>query len=301
MTNRRRSTPSGGSRRPQVAGLRKPSPRPRPTPEPRQDQADTETSAAATATGATAESETAAGTDAAAAQPASPRPRPRSKTRDGGTRKPETPDETVSQASALPEGRAAATKQPRPAPSWSMTSVVGSLALVLALTAAFFAYKYLSIDAGDENKAMVDVVATQELKQQVGDGIEAMFSYDYNNVEQHEKAVKDVLATDEMRSQYEQLMGDVKAKAPKQKVVLQTTVRNIAVISMTDDSAQVLAFIDQTSVREDTGQTAATGDQPTITAMKVDGEWKISHIDAYADPSNRAPVPEGSGGDGGGN
>lgn len=183
-----------------------------------------------------------------------------------------------------------------------MTSVVAALALVLALTAAFFAVKYFSVDAGDENKAMVDVVATEQLKQQVGDGLEAMFSYNYNNVEQHEKAVKDVLATDEMRSQYERLMGDVKEKAPKQKVVLQTTVRNIAVISMTDDTAQVLAFIDQTSVREDTGQTAATGDQPTVTAMKVDGEWKISHIDAYADPSNRAPVPgTSSGKNGGGN
>ncbi|MPY99011.1 MAG: hypothetical protein GEU97_13605 [Actinophytocola sp.] len=296
MTNRRRSTPSGGSRRPQVAGLRKPSPRPRPTPEPRQDQTDTEASTAAGA--ATGAAGTESGSETVAAPPASPRPRPRSKTRDEGARKPETPDETVSHASALPEGRST-TKQPRREPSWAMTSVVGALALVLALTAAFFAFKYFSVDAGDENKAMVDVVATEQLKQQVGDGVEAMFSYDYNNVEQHEKAVKDVLATDEMRSQYEQLMGDVKDKAPQQKVVLQTAVRNIAVIEMTDDTARVLAFIDQTSIREDTGQSAATGDQPTITVVKVDGEWKISHIDAYADPSNRAPVPGGSSGNGG--
>lgn len=261
------------------------------------DGADSDTAGADTDTD-TADSDTAGAAVATTAPTASRRPRPRPKARDEGIRKPESPDETVSQPSALPEGRAAATKQRLQHATWTLTSVVGALALVLALTAAFFAYKYFAIGAGDENKAMVDVVATEQLKQQVSDGLETMFSYNYNNVQQHEQAVKDVLATDEMRSQYEELMGDVKEKAPKQKVVLQTTVRNVAVIEMNENSARVLAFIDQTSVREDSGQSAATGDQPTVTAVRVDGEWKISHIDAYADPRNRAPVP-GDGGNAG--
>lgn len=260
--NRRRSTPGGGSRRPQVAGLRKPSPRPRPTPEPRHAAPDA---------------------DAVADEPSAPRPR--AKAREEGSPKPESADETVSQPSALPDR----THEPQRAGegvTWTMTSIVAAIALVLALAAAFFAFKYFSVSGGGENQAMVDVVATQEVKEQVADNLETMFSYDYRNVGQHEQAVKDALATDEMRRQYEQLMGDVKEKAPQQGVILQTTVRNIAVISMDEDSAKVVAFIDQTSIRRDTGQSAATGDQPTVTAVRVDGEWKISHIDAYADPSN---------------
>jgi Mce-associated membrane protein len=125
------------------------------------------------------------------------------------------------------------------------------------------------------NTALVDTAATSEVEAQVKTAIENSFSYDYTDTARTEKAARAVLVGDAMR-QYEQLFGQVRTQAAEQKLVLVSTVRAIAVKTLSGDDATLLVFVDQQAVRADNGNTS-TSAQLRVVAHKA-GSWQVTGL-----------------------
>jgi Mce-associated membrane protein len=211
------------------------------------------------------------------------KPSPRRKLRDTGIHKP------VSVEAA--EAEAAAERESVPAKAKTGTSLyVRAAALVvvgllLAGAAVFFKLKADDISSATSNTALLDVAKTAQVKDQVSKAAETLFSYDFNNIAKTENAAKDLLVGDGVKAKYDQLMGEVKRLAPAQKMVVTSRVSRSGVIMLNGDLAKVMVFIDQTSTRTDTKQTAAGSAQLHLNAQLIGGTWKITDMDTYVAPT----------------
>lgn len=347
MSPSRRTPPNPGpSRRPKVAGLRKPagspSPTPRPSPEPvapdsevhehpepesveSPESVDSAESVESTAkpepehaesehagsehTGSEhTEPEQVGEVHALTGEPdpaPRPKPSPRRKARDTGTAKPSSEDETEaahSDTESDAEPPAAPPKVAARVGARSRKPLVAGLLVVAVLfagLAVFFRVQGAEAASATNNTALIDVARTSQVKEQVSDAVERLFSYDYQNIEKTEKAAQELLVTDEVREKYEKQFAEVKRVAPEQKMVVTTKVTRSGVMMLDDNRARVLVFVDQTSTRTDQNQTSAGGSQLSVEAEFRDGSWKITDMNTYNDlpqpppAEDSAEAPEG--------
>ncbi|WP_235079120.1 hypothetical protein [Amycolatopsis orientalis] len=220
------------------------------------------------------------------------RPSPRRKKRDTGSEKPSDVEEAETKARAED---AAEVPAQRSVVSRNTVRVALLLVVGLALVAAAVIFQVKGSDAADStsNRAVLDVAKTAQVKDQVSKAVETLFSYDFNNIKKTEDAANQLLATDQVKTSYNALMGQVKKLAPEQKVVVTCKVTRSAVIRLNGDLARVMLFIDQTSTRADTKQTAAGTAQMHVDAQLQGNTWKITDMDTYkaAAPAAGAPAP----------
>jgi Mce-associated membrane protein len=164
------------------------------------------------------------------------------------------------------------------------TVVLAAVTLVLALVAvaAGVSWYQMRNTAAAQNSALTDVAATAQVSQQLGDAVKVVYSYDFNRLDENERAARDVI-TPEFAAQFDQLFGQVRQLAPQQQAVVTATIAQSAVREIAGDRAVVLVFLDQQATR------AASGDQPqqlaaagrlTVTGQLVDGRWRIAAVRA---------------------
>ncbi len=308
------------SRRPRVAGLRKPAadesaaertgqlpavpaeprkPRPRPAPRPvprpaakpaepfeasnGQLDADTAPSAEDTAVFAAVDTDDEPKADALTGEleDAPARPAPRRKKRDTGIAKPTDFDEVpVSDTDHEPAKPAGSTVQ-RP---YVVAGALVLVALILGGLAYWFKSEEVAVSQATSNTALLDVAKTAQVKDAVSKAAEALFSYDFNNIKKTEDAANDLLANDDVKNKYNSLMGEVKRLAPTQKMVVTCKVTRAAVIMLNGDLAKVMVFVDQTSTRTDTKKTTAGTAQLHLNAQLQGDKWKITDMDTYNAP-----------------
>lgn len=219
--------------------------------------------------------------------------RPRRKRRDEGTAKPVDLDEA--EVSDAPD---AGVPAPRADRRIGQTLTIGLVivGLVLAGLAVFFKLQYDTAEGATSNTALLDVAKTAQVKDQVSQATESLFSYDFNNIKKTEDAASNLLANDDVKAKYNSLMGEVKRLAPQQKMVVTCKVTRSAVIMLDGDRARVMVFVDQTSTRADTKQTTAGSAQLHVDAQLQGNTWKITDLDTYKAPpapSGQAPAPSG--------
>lgn len=132
--------------------------------------------------------------------------------------------------------------------------------------------------AGDgENTALLDTADTTAVSSQIKDAIEKIFSYSYDNVEATQSIARDVLAEDAVRD-YEALFGQVRERAPEQKLVLSSKVTDVGVRSLDGDAAHLLLFLDQVATRIDTNASSGSASALSVTAERRGGVWKITKL-----------------------
>jgi Mce-associated membrane protein len=164
------------------------------------------------------------------------------------------------------------------------TVVLAAVTLVLALVAvaAGVSWYQMRHTPAAQNSALTDVAATAQVSQQLGDAVKTVYSYDFNRLDENERAARDVI-TPEFAAQFDQLFGQVRQLAPQQQAVVTATIAQSAVREIAGDRAVVLVFLDQQATR------AASGDQPqqlaaagrlTVTGQLVDGRWRIAAVQA---------------------
>ncbi|MFD2466859.1 hypothetical protein [Amycolatopsis silviterrae] len=223
------------------------------------------------------------------------RPSPRRKKRDTGSAKPSDVEEAEARAKDSGDDEEPEVPAQRSAVSRNTVRVALLLVVGLALVAAAVIFQVKGSEAADStsNRAVLDVAKTAQVKDQVSKAIETLFSYDFNNIKKTEDAANQLLATDQVKTSYNALMGQVKKLAPQQKVVVTCKVTRSAVIRLNGDLARVMLFIDQTSTRADTKQTAAGTAQMHVDAQLQGNTWKITDMDTYkaAGPAAGAPAP----------
>lgn len=234
---------------------------------------------------------------APAAKPRSDSIRPAGKRRATGAARPTDLTAAESDAgteSKRPARRAKADERPtrsRAQTQISLAIILVVVAVVMAGLAVFFRGKANGLTSGDTNSALTDSATTSQIKGQLTNAIKQTFSYNYTDLASTEKAVKDTLAGKAL-CEYDLLFKDVKQYAPQQKIVLATTVRELAVTRIDGDRAEALVYIDQLSTRADVNKTVAVGGQFAVRAQRSGDHWKITEFDMFGQPLvNGKPAP----------
>ncbi|NEC02778.1 hypothetical protein [Streptomyces anulatus] len=166
---------------------------------------------------------------------------------------------------------------------------VGLPAVLCALTVllgAFAVWAFAS--AGDlrdeparQNAALTDIGRTSEVKGRISEAVGAVFSYDYASPARSDRAASTYLTGRAVR-QHKDMLADVREQAPKQKLVLTTTVTESGVEFLDGDRARLLIFADQSNTRtgkdEETTYAAAMF---AVDAVRRGDTWLIAAIDTF--------------------
>ena len=172
--------------------------------------------------------------------------------------------------------------------------VLGVAVIVLAALAIWFRGEANSRSEGADanNQALIDTAKSSEVVGHVRDAIEKSLSYNYTDLDSTAKAV-DANLSGQARCEHEQLFGEVRKLAPEQKLILTTRVVQIGVVRLDGDRAELLVMVDQTSTRADQNQTAASASQFVTRAERQGGTWKITQLDMLGQTRpNGQPLPQ---------
>lgn len=176
-------------------------------------------------------------------------------------------------------------RRPRPRARLRITlpAVLCALTVLLGAFAAwaFTSAATLNDEPGRQNTALTDIARTSEVKGQITEAVGAVFSYNYASPAKADAAVKKYL-TGKAVQQHEDMLAEVRAQAPKQKLVLTTTVTESGVELLDGDRARLIIFADQSNTRtgksEETTYAAAMF---AVDAVRRGGTWRISAIDTF--------------------
>ncbi|MEV0090792.1 hypothetical protein [Streptomyces sp. NPDC050738] len=161
------------------------------------------------------------------------------------------------------------------------------LGLLTVLLGGFAAYagthaSALRDDSAARNVALSDVARTTEVKGQVTNAVNSLFSYNYADTGKADRAARTLL-TGKAVQQHKDMLAAVRAQAAKQKLVLTTTVTESGVELIDGNRARVLVYADQSNTN-----TAAKDDRTTyaaamfaVDAVRTGGSWRIANIDTF--------------------
>lgn len=152
-----------------------------------------------------------------------------------------------------------------------------ALVLVLAAPAVRPAAGLLRDDENPRDRAVLDDVATTQVTGDVSTALSKVFSYKPDDVAATERAAATELAGSALK-RYRQIFGQVKRQAPAQRVTLTTRVVRAGVISLTDDTATLLLFLDQTASRAGKPDGTPAAAQLLVTARHDHGHWSITDL-----------------------
>ena len=161
-----------------------------------------------------------------------------------------------------------------------------ALCAATVLLGAFAAWAFTSAaslreDPTRQNTALTDISRTSEVKGQITEAVGAVFSYTYASPGKSDRAARKYL-TGKAVQQHQDMLAEVRAQAPKQKLVLTTTVTESGVELLDGDRARLLVFADQSNTRtgkeEETTYAAAMF---AVDAVRSEGTWRIAAIDTF--------------------
>ncbi|QNE73704.1 hypothetical protein F0344_02950 [Streptomyces finlayi] len=220
---------------------------------------------------------------------ATPAPKPGPKEPDGPG-SPQDAESGTDDAEDETPGDAPGEAPPEPRPTWLPRMVRVRLPAVLcALTLAFGAFAAWSFTSADrlredpsrQNTALTDMGRTSEVKGQITEAVGAVFSYDYASPATARQAAKKYLVGRAV-GQHEEMLAEVRAQAPKQKLVLTTTVTESGVELLDGDRARLLVFADQSNTRTGKAdETTYAAAMFAVDAVRRGDNWRISAIDTF--------------------
>lgn len=160
--------------------------------------------------------------------------------------------------------------------------VLGVVAVLLAGTGLWSHQQARDLEAepAARNAALTDNARTSEVKGEITDVVNTIFSYNFTDIAKTEQAAKTLL-TGRAVQQYDALFGEVRKEAPAQKLVLTTTVTDSAVQTLQGDRARLLLFADQRNTRTSDGKSSYAAAMLAVDAVRQGGHWKISNIDTF--------------------
>ncbi|MFJ8924736.1 Mce-associated membrane protein [Streptomyces sp. LamerLS-316] len=185
-----------------------------------------------------------------------------------------------------PEGRPAQDPPPRRRLPRLRIRLPAVLCAATLLLGAFAAWSFTSAgslrdEPSRQNTALTDIGRTSEVKGQITEAVGAVFSYDYASPGKSDLAARKHL-TGKAVQQHKDMLAEVRAQAPKQKLVLTTTVTESGVEFLDGDRARLLVFADQSNTRtgkeEETTYAAAMF---AVDAVRRGDTWRIAAIDTF--------------------
>lgn len=171
-------------------------------------------------------------------------------------------------------------KRPKRAkrPPSRRATLLAVLAAVTVLAAAGAGWSAIRADAvANGNAAFSDREATRELRDEIGNAVKAVFSYDHADLARTERAAERVLIGEAV-GQYRTSFSAAREQASAQRVVRSTTIRSTGVRELYGDRARLLVVVDQRTLTADMRPQRSTTACLDIVAEQVDGSWRIAKI-----------------------
>ncbi|MPZ66328.1 MAG: hypothetical protein GEU83_12735 [Pseudonocardiaceae bacterium] len=165
----------------------------------------------------------------------------------------------------------------------------GDIATLVVLVAVFLVAMTLAVwfrgeadglrsRADTNNAALVNAQATAQVDSQISAALEIVYSYDFSSLDADEAAASEVV-TGEFTEDYRALFAEVRELAPPQEAVVSAVVVNSAVKVLDGDRAQLVVFLNQRGTKGATDEEIAAPGRLTVTAERVDGQWKIAAVE----------------------
>ncbi|MFI1171277.1 hypothetical protein [Streptomyces melanogenes] len=128
------------------------------------------------------------------------------------------------------------------------------------------------------NRALTDRAATDEVLDEVGSAVSRVFSYGPQTLTRT-RADAHALLRGQAAKEYDALFTQVQQRVKEQQLTLTTRVARAGVTRLTGTRAELLLFLDQTSVRRGAKATTVAA-QLSVTAGRDGGHWRITAIEA---------------------
>jgi Mce-associated membrane protein len=153
------------------------------------------------------------------------------------------------------------------------------VAVLLVLAGGWFQWRAAAArtDPAVTNQALVDTAGSTRVVGDVSDELNKIFSYAYDNTAVTAQAAQQSL-TGAAASQYNTLFAQVRAHAGAQKLTLTTRTVYAGVTRLSNGTAQLLVFLDQSAVRGDTGAHSTSAAELAVTAQLSDNHWQITTL-----------------------
>ena len=111
--------------------------------------------------------------------------------------------------------------------------------------------------------------------------IEQMLSYNYKTIDAQAAQIEGLL-TGSFKGEFSAAMAkDIKPLAVKNQTVVQAKVSDIGVMSSSDTTVRVLAFVNQARIGADQKQPVVDQNRVIATMSKVGDRWLISKVEAF--------------------
>lgn len=165
-----------------------------------------------------------------------------------------------------------------------MTSVRKYGVLIVAVTCllvgvAFFGRGYVvGREDTPDNQALIDEAATEQVIKEAAIGLVSVFSYDFADPAASQAAADDFLVGD-ARAEYDTLMKTLMEQAPGQELVLSAEVSATGAKRVTDDSAELLVFLDQRSQRSTDKELTVSAAMVTVDLKRIGGAWRVERFE----------------------
>ncbi len=158
-------------------------------------------------------------------------------------------------------------------------AVLLGVALVLAVAGAgcWWAAHEARTAPQVRNLAVHDSTATDRVAEEVSRALTEVLSYDHADPAVSAAAADRVLRGD-ARREYDQLVATLHEKAPGQQLVLSAQVQAAGVKELSEDRAELLVFLDQSSRRLSDEEATVSAAQLGVTAQRRDGHWRITAL-----------------------
>ena len=124
----------------------------------------------------------------------------------------------------------------------------------------------------DEDARSTLLVAAAELSQRV-------LTYHHDSFEEDIRTASAQL-TPEFAEEYAQAMKQVRANTARNRISQEATAVSSAIISATQDEAQVLVFVNQTTSSARSRAEQVVRNRLVVDLVRVDGDWTIAGVDA---------------------
>ena len=86
--------------------------------------------------------------------------------------------------------------------------------------------------------------------------------------------------TTAMQVRYDRTMAGVATSSRRDRSVVSAEVVDTALVTATSGDARVLVFVNQRTASDDLDEPMLDLDRVLVTLDRVDGEWKVSELDA---------------------
>ncbi|GAA1257439.1 hypothetical protein [Oryzihumus leptocrescens] len=111
--------------------------------------------------------------------------------------------------------------------------------------------------------------------------VETMLSYDYKTFDQHTAQV-DALLTGAFRTEFDNgTKQSVKPLAVANQAVVQARASEVGVMSASDNTVRVLAFVNQATTSAKLDRPQVDQNRVILTMSRVDGRWLVSKVEAF--------------------